>query len=280
MSLEYPPVEADGTVDLTIDGTIATIHLNRPRKLNTFTLTMLDQMEAHLQQVDRDEQVRVVIVSSEGDRVFSAGADINQFRKLSATQMWSTWIRRGHRVFDLLANLRQVSIAAMDGNAFGGGLEIALACDIRVMADDAVAGLTEPNIGTLPGWGGAMRLPQIIGIARAKRMVFTASPIDAAQAEAWGLVTDVVPRAQVQATVRELAELVASKAPIAVQMTKQIIDAKAGVDVGVTFEGLASAASSATDDFSEGVTAFRTKRSPQFTGNLGRQGPPTAHLDD
>lgn len=275
-----PADPSNGTVDLLVDGHVAQLHLNRPAKLNAFTLSMLAELEAHLGTIEASEDIRVVVLTSAGERAFTAGADINHFRKLSALRMWSEWIRIGHRVFDRLAGLRQPTIAAMDGNAFGGGLEIALACDLRVLAEDAIVGLTEVGIGTVPGWGGLVRLPEVIGAARAKKMVFTATPIDAATAQDWGLVNDVVPRAEVVAKAFEIAGVIANRAPIAVQMSKQVIAAKGGVGTGFTLESLASAASGASDDFSEGVTAFRQRRTPNFPGTLDTPGPRTAHLDD
>ncbi len=273
-------LDADGTVDLIVEGAVARLHLNRPAKLNAFTLAMLAQLERHLDAMEAAEEIRVVVLTSAGERVFCAGADIHHFRKLTALPLWSTWTRTGHRAFDKLARLRQPTIAAMDGDAFGGGLEVALACDLRVLADDAVLGLTEVGIGTVPGWGGLDRLPALIGAARAKQMVFTGSPIDAATAAAWGLVGELAPRAEVRAAALALAATIAARAPLAVQMSKQAIDARDGSAVGMALEGLASAASGASDDFSEGVTAFRQKRTPDFTGSLGTPGPRTAHLDD
>ena len=267
------PVQPDGEITLTVDGHIAVIHISRPNKLNSFTIPMVEQLESHLAVIDDSEDVRAVIVTSAGDRAFSAGADIKAFSQLSATRMWSTWIRRGHALFDKLAGLRQPSIAAIDGNAFGGGLELALACDIRVMATDAKVGLSELGIGTLPGWGGTARLQKTVGVARAKRMIFTSLMVDAEMALNWGLVTDVAERPEVVAKAREIAEQIATRAPIALQMTKQIIDGQSGEGLRLTLEALGSAASSATDDFVEGVTAFRSKRPPQFTGSFDDPGP-------
>ena len=267
------PVQPDGEITLTVDGHIAVIHISRPNKLNSFTIPMVEQLESHLAVIDDSEDVRAVIVTSAGDRAFSAGADIKAFSQLSATRMWSTWIRRGHALFDKLAGLRQPSIAAIDGNAFGGGLELALACDIRVMATDAKVGLSELGIGTLPGWGGTARLQKTVGVARAKRMIFTSLMVDAETALNWGLVTDVAERPEVVAKAREIAEQIATRAPIALQMTKQIIDGQSGEGLRLTLEALGSAASSATDDFVEGVTAFRSKRPPQFTGSFDDPGP-------
>ena len=267
------PVQPDGEITLTVDGHIAVIHISRPNKLNSFTIPMVEQLESHLAVIDDSEDVRAVIVTSAGDRAFSAGADIKAFSQLSATRMWSTWIRRGHALFDKLAGLRQPSIAAIDGNAFGGGLELALACDIRVMATDAKVGLSELGIGTLPGWGGTARLQKTVGVARAKRMIFTSLMVDAETALNWGLVTDVAERPEVVAKAREIAEQIATRAPIALQMTKQIIDGQSGEGLRLTLEALGSAASSATDDFVEGVTAFRNKRTPQFSGSFDDPGP-------
>jgi len=267
------PVQPDGEITLTVDGHVAVIHISRPNKLNSFTIPMVEQLESHLAVIDDSEDVRAVIVTSAGDRAFSAGADIKAFSQLSATRMWSTWIRRGHALFDKLAGLRQPSIAAIDGNAFGGGLELALACDIRVMATDAKVGLSELGIGTLPGWGGTARLQKTVGVARAKRMIFTSLMVDAETALNWGLVTDVAERPEVVAKAREIAEQIATRAPIALQMTKQIIDGQSGEGLRLTLEALGSAASSATDDFVEGVTAFRNKRPPQFSGSFDDPGP-------
>ena len=161
----------------------------------------------------------------------------------------------------------------MRGCCLGAAFELALACDIRVMATDAKVGLSELGIGTLPGWGGTARLQKTVGVARAKRMIFTSLMVDAETALNWGLVTDLAERPDVVAKAREIAEQIATRAPIALQMTKQIIDGQSGEGLRLTLEALGSAASSATDDFVEGVTAFRNKRTPQFSGSFDDPGP-------
>ena len=158
---------------------------------------MLEQLEAILTDLDGDRSVRVVVVTGAGDRSFCAGADIKRFKALQPLDMWAQWTRRGLRVFDHLAKLRQPTIAAVSGNAYGGGFELALACDLRVLADDATLGLTEVGIGALPGWGGTGRLRDLVGAGRAKQLIFTGQPATAEQALAWGIVNQVTAKSEV-----------------------------------------------------------------------------------
>jgi enoyl-CoA hydratase len=253
-------------VQLTIDRQIATVTLHRPEKLNSITPEMLIALEAFVRELENDTDVRVVIVSGAGERAFSVGADINTWAVLEPIEMWRRWVRDGHRVFDALARLRQPTIAALNGYTFGGGLELALACDIRIAAEGIELGSPEVKIGTVPGWGGTQRLTRLIGIARAKQLIFTGGRIDAAQAEAWCLVNEVVPRDQLSSRARELAEEIAANAPISVQIAKQIIDGGLGEGTGAAFEAIAGALTATTDDGAEGVASFREKRPPQFEG--------------
>jgi enoyl-CoA hydratase/carnithine racemase len=177
--------------------------------------------------------------------------------------MWAQWTRRGHRVFDCLAGLRQPTIAAISGNAYGGGLEIALACDLRVVADDASLGLTETSIGTVPGWGGTGRLRDLIGAGRAKEMIFTGEPLTADRALAWGLASQLAPRAEVISAACALAAKIASRAPVAVQMAKQAIDSGAAYHA---MEQVTSAATAYTDDAGEGLASFTEKRPARYLG--------------
>ncbi|MEA2525408.1 MAG: hypothetical protein QOF73_2635, partial [Thermomicrobiales bacterium] len=196
---------SDDRVLLAIDGAIATITLNRPDKLNALDPAMLDRLEAIIHQLDRDTNVRVVLLTAAGDRAFCVGADITAWSTLDPLDMWRRWVRDGHRVFDRLAHLRQPTIAVLNGYTFGGGLELAMAADLRLAADGIEFAAPEVKIGTLPGWGGTQRLPQLVGVARAKQLIFTGARIDAATAERWGLVNEVLPRDALMARAHAIA---------------------------------------------------------------------------
>jgi len=255
-----------GRVELRVEDQIATVLLNRPDKLNALTPEMLDDLDGVLAAVDADPAVRAVVVVSAGDRAFCVGADINRFKVLDGASMWWHWTRRGHQVFDRLAGLRQPTLVAIDGHAFGGGLELALACDLRVVSENAQLGLTEVGLGTVPGWGGTQRLPAQVGATRAKQLVLTGTPIDASTALAWGLVNEVVARDKVLETTYTLAASMAVRAPMAVQMAKQAIDISQGAAPGMALEGVAAAASAGVADFTEGLAAFGERRTPDFGG--------------
>jgi enoyl-CoA hydratase/carnithine racemase len=251
-----------GEISLEVD-VVATICLDRPAKHNALTPEMLAQLEEILIGLDSDREVRVVLLTAAGDRSFCAGADIKRFKALQPLDMWAQWTRRGHRVFDQLAGLRQPTIAAVAGNASGGGLELALACDLRILADDAALGLTEVGIGTLPGWGGTGRLRKLVGAGRAKEMIFTGEALTAERALAWGVANQLAPKAEVINTAHALAVKIAKRAPIAVQMAKQAIDAG---DAYQAMEQLSSAATAFTDDAAEGFASFTEKRDPHYRG--------------
>jgi len=238
---------AVGRVSVEVDQAIATICLDRPAKHNALTPEMLQQLEQILIGLDADRTVRVVLVTAAGDRSFCAGADIKRFKALEPLEMWAQWTRLGHRVFDHLAGLRQPTIAAVSGNAYGGGFELALACDLRILADDATLGLTEVGIGTLPGWGGTGRLRDLVGVGRAKELIFTGEPLTAERALVWGALTNKI----------------AERAPIAVQMAKQAIDAG---DAYRAIEQVSSAATAFTEDAAEGFASFTEKRDPHYRG--------------
>jgi enoyl-CoA hydratase len=261
---ESMPAPADvGQVTVKSDDAVATICLDRPAKHNALTPEMLEQLERILVDLDADRSVRVVLVTAAGDRSFCAGADIRRFKALQPLDMWAQWTRQGHRVFDFLASLRQPTIAAVSGNAYGGGLELALACDLRIVADDAILGLTEVGIGAIPGWGGTGRLRALVGAGRAKEMIFTGEPLTADRALAWGIANQLASKTEVIGTARTLAIKIADRAPIAVQMAKQAIDSG---DAYQAIEQIASAGTAFTEDAAEGFASFTEKRDPHYRG--------------
>ena len=253
--------EHEQLVLLQREGAVATITLNRPDKLNAITPAMLARLEAILGELDRDTGVAVVMITGAGERAFCVGADVNAWAALAPLEMWRRWVPDGHRVFDRLAALRQPTIAVINGFAFGGGLELALAADLRLAAAGAAFALPEVSIGTLPGWAGTRRLPELIGPARAKQLIFTGSRIDAATAERWGLVNEVVPAERLMTRANELAAEIAANAPVSVQLAKAAIDGRSA-----TVEAIAGALAATTDDGREGFAAFREKRGARFRG--------------
>jgi enoyl-CoA hydratase/carnithine racemase len=248
------------------DGPVTTITLNRPEKLNAIDPTMLEQLERTIGDLERSRDVRVVRLAAAGERAFCVGADVNAWAALDPLGMWAQWIREGHRVFERLAQLRQPTIAVLNGYTLGGGLELALACDIRLASENVELGQPEVKLATVPGWAGTQRLPALIGSARAKQMIFSGARISAAVAERWGLVNEVVPRADLSARSCALAAEIAANAPIAVQVTKQLIDGGSGAGLATTLESLASGLTASTADGREGIAAFREKRPPRFVG--------------
>jgi enoyl-CoA hydratase len=208
-----------------------------------------------------------VIVRTAGEKVFCVGADINHFADLSAAGMWRDWIATGHRAFDALAGLRQPSIAVIDGLAFGGGLELALACDFRIIAEEAKVALPETGLGTVPGWGGTERATELLGRAKAKELILTRRQLSGEEAVAWGLATAAEPKERLEEAVQKLSTDLLGGAPVAVQLVKQLIDAVADGAPSRVLEGLAGGLAAATDDLTEGVAAFREKRPARFTDN-------------
>jgi enoyl-CoA hydratase/carnithine racemase len=253
-----------GGVTLDLDGTTATLTLRRERKLNALTPEMLTLLGEAVEQV-RASDARVVLVRGAGQRAFCVGADINRFAALNSVEMLG-WTSLGHRVFDALASLPQPSIAVLHGPTFGGGLELALACDLRVGATTTTLGLPEVGLGTVPGWGGTERLVELVGRGRAKQVVLGRQTLDAETAHSWGVLVDVVDLAELDKAAADLAAQISSAAPVAVRLAKTIIDAAADGAPSRVLEQLAGAVTSSTEDLAAGVAGFRTNTVPQFTG--------------
>lgn len=257
---------AEPLVQLQRDGEVATVTLVRPAKLNSLTPAMLDSLEQCAREIDADTQVRVVILTASGDKAFCVGADINEWAALQPLDMWRRWVRRGHQVFDQWARLHQPVIVAINGHAFGGGLELALTGDIRVASDAAQFALPEASIATCPGWSGTQRLVQLVGASRAKYLALSGRRLSAVDALAAGVVHEVVAAESLRERVLALAGEMAAKAPVSQQLTKQLINAAAGEDAAATLEAMAGALAATTADAAEGIASFRDKRPARYVG--------------
>lgn len=246
---------------------VAIVTINRPKVLNALNTATLDELRRTMLELQRDEVVRVAIVTGAGEKAFVAGADINELAVQSPVSGREHALI-GQHVFDLIENLGKPVIAAVNGFALGGGCELAMACTLRIAADTSSFGQPEINLGILPGYGGTQRLPRLVGKGRALELMLAGKPITAAAALGMGLVNRVVPAAELMTHARALASELASRAPIA---TRYILTAvNRGLEMPLA-EGLQHEATlfglvAATEDMREGTKAFLEKRKPAFTG--------------
>ena len=246
---------------------IATITLNRPAVHNAMNERMREELTACFGELVRSEDARVVVVTGTGERAFSAGADIREF---VAPQV-PVRFRDGRRRVDFRAAMDrcpQPIIAAIRGFALGGGLELALACDIRIASEDSQLGLTEVNLAIIPGGGGTQRLPRLVGRGKALEMILTGGRIDAREALRIGLVERVVPATEVLSSAQALARTLAEKAPVALRYAKEAVVKGLGLPLedGLRLENDLATLLRTTDDRIEGAKAFLEKRKPRFTG--------------
>lgn len=253
------------SIEVTVDGAVATVCVNRPEVRNALDTATVQAMTAALTTLTADAAVGAIVVTGAGDRVFVSGADISAIRARGRDDGLAAI---NQSLFALLDRCPKVTIAAVNGLAFGGGCELALACDLRVAATHAKFGQPEVGLGIIPGAGATQRLPRLVGLGRAKQMILTGDPIDAATALDWGLVTSVVPGTEVVPAARALAERILSRGPLAVRLAKVAINAAARVDLesGLLIETLAQAICFQSEDKEEGTSAFLEKRPPRFTG--------------
>jgi len=251
-------------VRLELDGPVALVTLNRPEKLNALDQAMLAGLEAVATRIEASADTRVAILTGAAGKAFSTGGDINAWAALDPVAFARTWIRDGHRVFDRLARLRQPLIVCLNGHAFGGGLELAATGDLIVAEEQVRLGLPETGLGMTPGWSGTQRLVRRFGSRAVKRMALAGEMLTAEAALAAGLVDRVVPQGDGLSTAREMAAAMSARGPVAMQVTKQMINAAEGEEVAAALESLAGAVVAATGDLREGVASFREKRPPTF----------------
>jgi enoyl-CoA hydratase len=253
------------TIRVDIADRIATLTIDRPDVRNALDRATVAECAAALSDLQGRDDVGALVVTG-GGSVFVAGADIRQMRERTRDDGLQAI---NSSLFAALERWPKLTVAAVNGHALGGGCELALACDLRVAADHARFGQPEVGLGIIPAAGATQRLPRIIGLGRAKALVLTADPIDAATALAWGLVTEVVPADSVLAAARRLAARVLERGPLAVRLAKLALNASARVDLdsGLVLETLAQAICLESADKREGTTAFLEKRRPHFTGD-------------
>ena len=249
------------------EGPLRVVTMNRPKALNALNRQTLDELGAVVADTARTAAVRAVIVTGAGEKAFVAGADIAEMKALTPADA-EAFSRRGHDVFTALSTLEVPVIAAVNGFALGGGLELALACDFIWAADTAKLGLVEANLGLLPGFAGTVRLPRRVGHAMAAELIFSAGIVKADEALRIGLVNRVVPAAELMAEVKKLASTIAEKGPRAIALVKRVF-AEDGADrftAACAREQNAFGRVFATKDHDEGIAAFLEKRKAAFTG--------------
>jgi len=249
---------------------VARITINRPDQLNAISRRTLQEMERALRELRKDRNIRAVILTGAGEKAFCAGADLKGgiFTPETDSVKGARLARMGQEFTEMIERYEKPIIAAVNGLALGGGLEVAMACDLIVASENAQFGQPEINLGLIPGWGGTQRLPRLIGRNRAKGLILTGDRLTAKEAEHIGMVNKVVALSQLQETALELARKLASKSPIMLRLAKQAINRGFDQDLesGLAEEVKAFRVCFTTQDFREGLTAFLEKRQPHFKG--------------
>ena len=251
---------------MDVENEVAVITINRPKALNALNKETLEELDQCLGDIEKRKDIKVVILTGSGEKSFVAGADISEMVGENAAEGQARGML-AYRAFKKLEDMPQVSIAAVNGFALGGGCEIAMACDIRVAAENAKFGQPEVNLGTMPGFGGTQRLPRLVGKGRAKELIFTTDMIDAQEAYRIGLANKVVPQAELIKYCKDMAAKIISKGSFAVSMAKKAINSGLDMDLanGLVMEAGLFGLTFATADKKEGMSAFLEKRPAKLT---------------
>lgn len=246
---------------------LALLTIRRPEKLNALNRQLISELGDAFRTAADDASIKALIVTGAGEKAFVAGADITEIARTSAVQAEQT-SRRGQETFRKLETMRKPSVAAINGFALGGGLELAMCCTIRIASPNAKLGQPEVKLGIVPGYGGTQRLPRLVGRGRALELLLSGESIDAAEAHRIGLVNAVAPQDELIAAAKQWARKVIANGPLAVALTMESVDTglDGGVDAGLRFESMAFGLTAASEDRREGTAAFLEKRKAVFTG--------------
>ena len=252
---------------ITTENNIAIVTINRPTKLNALNVTTINELHKAFKTLSKNNEVQVIILTGSGEKAFVAGADISEFANFSVQEGSQLAAEGQEKLFDYIENFKTPVIAAVNGFALGGGLELAMSCHFRVASENAKMGLPEVSLGVIPGYGGTQRLPQLIGKGRAMEMIMTAAMITAEEAHRMGLVNHIVPQAELLEFCIGIANKIMKNSPYAVSKAIKAVNAnfKEGKN-GYKTEIKAFGDCFGTDDFKEGTTAFIEKRKAVFTG--------------
>jgi enoyl-CoA hydratase len=246
---------------------IATIVINRPEKRNALNKeTRLELLEI-MKEIKADTNLRVAILTGAGDKAFISGSDINELKEMTPVEMYNFTTTLGQQLYTDFGNLDIPVIAMINGLCIGGGCEIAMACDIRIAADTAKFGQPEVLIGIIPGSGATQRLPRLIGMGKAKELIYTGNMIDAKEAERIGLINRAVPPERLKDEVWNLARNIAEKSQVIIRMAKKALSRsfESTLDMGLAYEAMTECLCFSTDDRKEGMSAFFEKRKPKFS---------------
>ncbi|MEM9636425.1 MAG: enoyl-CoA hydratase/isomerase family protein [Pseudomonadota bacterium] len=250
------------SVHLEIEGPVAELRLDNPSKLNALTMGMMEALETHCATIETHKKVRVVLLTATGIRAFCVGADIKEWAALTPRDFARDWVQKGHRVFDRIARLPVPVIGVLSGHAFGGGLELAATCDLRVAAPQSTIALPETSVGIVPGWSGTQRLVRQIPPAVLKEMALTNARLSAERAYQIGFINAVAD--DPKAAAMSIAGRILETAPQATETAKWLVSAALEEDKNAAMEAIAGAALSATAEKAEGVAAFAEKRKADF----------------
>ncbi len=256
------------SLESKLEGQVQVLGINRPEALNALNSELLKELGSALEQLEADKNLRVLIITGMGEKAFVAGADIKEMENYDSTQAL-LMATEGQKVFNRIQDFSRPVIAAVNGFALGGGLELALSCDFIMASEKAKLGLPEVSLGLIPGYGGTQRLSRVVGKAWARRLTLTGEMLTAEKAKEIGLVTEVFPAEGLMLAVTNVATTIASRSPIALRLAKNAINDgfETSLIEGLELEAQNFAKAFSTQDHNEGIRAFLEKRKANFTGN-------------